>query len=216
MRRAASFLIPVTLITAYYVFWAGLMAILLIRYPIITEFFPLGGLGDLAAQRNSDSFEPIYSNAVETVLAPYGPVKLACASIGAGILVIPVSWVYFITSRTKEVDQSFVQTIIIMPIVVTGISTIVLNSLALAFSLAGIVAAVRFRFTLDQPSHAMYIFVAISLGLSAGIGALGVTAVISAAFVYANLIIWKLEYGKVLSGPFFSMLTRRDRTEDDY
>lgn len=216
MRRAASFLIPVTLITAYYVFWAGLMAILLIRYPTITEFFPLGGLGDLAAQRNADSFEPIYSNAIETVLAPYGPVKLACASIGAGILVIPVSWVYFITSRTKEVDQSFVQTIIIMPIVVTGISTIVLNSLALAFSLAGIVAAVRFRFTLDQPSHAMYIFVAISLGLSAGIGALGVTAVISAAFVYVNLIIWKLEYGKVLSGPFFSMLTRRDRTEDDY
>lgn len=216
MRRAASFLIPITLITAYYVFWAGLMAILLIRYPAITEFFPLGGLGDLAAQRNTDSFEPVYSNAVETILAPYGPVKLACASIGAGILVIPVSWVYFITSRTKEVDQSFVQTIIIMPIVVTGISTIVLNSLALAFSLAGIVAAVRFRFTLDQPSHAMYIFVAISLGLSAGIGALGVTAVISAAFVYANLLIWKLEYGKMLSGPFFSMLTRRDRTDDDY
>jgi hypothetical protein len=216
MRRAASFLIPVTLITAYYVFWAGLMTILLIRFPLISEFFPLGGLGDLAAQRNADSFEPVYSNAVETVLAPYGPVKLACASLGAGILVIPVSWVYFITSRTKEVDQSFVQTIIIMPIVVTGISTIVLNSLALAFSLAGIVAAVRFRFTLDQPSHAMYIFVAISLGLSAGIGALGVTAVISAAFVYTNLLIWKLEYGKILSGPFFSMLTRRDRTEDDY
>ncbi len=216
MRRAASFLIPVTLITAYYVFWAGLMAILLIKFPAITDFFPLGGLSELAAQRNADNFEPVYSNAIETVLAPYGPVKLACASIGAGILVIPVSWVYFITSRTKEVDQSFVQTILIMPIVVTGISTIVLNSLALAFSLAGIVAAVRFRFTLDQSSHAMYIFVAISLGLSAGIGALGVTAVISAAFVYANLIIWKLEYGKALSGPFFSMLTRRDRTEDDY
>ena len=215
MRRAASFLIPITLITGYYAFWIGLLAILLFRYPVINEFFPIGGLGDLAG-RNADSFEPIYSSVEDTVLAPAGPIKLACASIGAGILVIPVSWVYFITSRAKEIDQSFVQTIIVMPIVVTGISTIVLNSLALAFSLAGIVAAVRFRFTLDQPSHAMYIFVAISLGLSAGIGALGVTAVISAAFVYVNLIIWKLEYGKVLSGPFFSMLTRRDRTEDDY
>jgi len=215
MRRAASFLIPVTLITMYYAFWVGLLALLLARFPAITEFFPVGGLGELAG-RNLDSFEPIYSNVEETVLAPYGPVKLACASLGAAISIIPISWVYFITSRTKDVDQSFVQTIIIMPIVVTGISTIVLNSIALAFSLAGIVAAVRFRFTLDQPSHAMYIFVAISIGLSAGIGALGVTAVISAVFVYANLIIWKLEYGKVLSGPFFSMLTRRERTEDDY
>ena len=204
-----------TLITLYYVFWAGLLAFLLVRFPAIREFFPVGGLGDLAGM-DIDSFEPIYSSVDDTVLSRHGPAKLACASLGAAILITPVSWVYFITSRTKDIDQSFVQTIVVMPIVVTGISTIVLNSIALAFSLAGIVAAVRFRFTLDQPSHAMYIFVAISIGLSAGIGALGVTAVISAVFVYTTLIIWKLEYGKVLSGPFFSMLTRRDRTEDDY
>ncbi|MGI9203478.1 MAG: hypothetical protein ACR2Q3_05690 [Woeseiaceae bacterium] len=216
MRRAASFLIPVTLITAYYVFWAGLMTILLIQFPLISEFFPLGGLGDLAGRVAQDQFEPIYSSVEETVWAPYGPIKLACASLGAAILIIPVTWVYFITSRSKEVDQSFVQTIIIMPIVVTGISMIVMNSIPLAFSLAGIVAAVRFRFTLRQPSHAMYIFVAISVGLGSGIGALGISMVISAAFVYATLLVWKLEYGKILSGPFFSMLTRRDRTEDDY
>jgi hypothetical protein len=108
-----------------------------------------------------------------------------------------------------------VQTIVILPIVVTGISMIVVNSLALAFSLAGIVAAVRFRFTLDRPAHAMYIFGAISIGLGSGIGALGIATVISMSFVYANLIIWNLEYGKSLSGPFFSLLTRRDRSEDD-
>jgi len=215
MRRAASFLIPVTLITLYYAFWIGLMTLLLAKWPIINEFFPVGGLGDLAG-RSDAGFEPIYSSAEETVWAPYGPIKLACASLGAAILIIPVSWTYFITSRAKEVDQSFVQTIIIMPIVVTGISMIVMNSIPLAFALAGIVAAVRFRFTLRQPSHAMYIFAAISIGLGAGIGALGISGVISAAFVYATLIIWKLEYGKILSGPFFSMLTRRDRTEEDY
>jgi hypothetical protein len=215
MRRAASFIIPVSLITLYYAFWIGLMTLLLARWPIINEFFPIGGLGDLAG-RSDAGFEPIYSSAEETVWAPYGPIKLACASLGAAILIIPVSWTYFITSRAKEVDQSFVQTIIIMPIVVTGISMIVMNSIPLAFSLAGIVAAVRFRFTLRQPSHAMYIFAAISIGLGAGIGALGISGVISAAFVYGTLIIWKLEYGKILSGPFFSMLTRRDRTEEDY
>ncbi len=215
VRKSASILIPVSLITLYYAFWTALLAVLLTQFPAIREFIPIGGLGDLAG-RNFDSFEPIYSSVSDTILSPFGPMKLASASLGAGVLVVPVSWVYFITSRSREIDQSFVQTIIIMPIVVTGISTIVLNSIALAFALAGIVAAVRFRFTLDQPSHAMYIFVAISIGLSAGIGALGVTAVISAAFVYSNLIIWKLEYGKILSGPFLSMLTRRDRGDDEY
>ncbi len=215
MRRAASFLIPVTLITIYYAFWVGLMAFLLSRFPWIGEFFPVGGLGELAG-RSDVGFEPIYSSAERTVWAPLGPVRLACASLGAAVLIVPVSWAYFITSRTKEVDQSFVQTIIIMPIVVTGISMIVMNSIPLAFSLAGIVAAVRFRFTLRQPAHAMYIFCAISVGLGSGIGALGIAAVISAAFVYASLIIWKLEYGKILSGPFFSMMTRRDRAEEDF
>jgi hypothetical protein len=215
VRKAASFLIPVTLITLYYAAFVAIFALLLIKFPALRDYFPIGGIGDLAG-RDTDSFEPIYSSVEETVLAPHGPVRLAIASFGAAVLIVPVSWVYFITSRSKKVDQSFVQTIIIMPIVVTGISMIVLNSLALAFSLAGIVAAVRFRFTLDQPSHAMYIFVAISIGLGSGIGALGVATVISMAFVYATLVIWKLEYGKAMSGPFLSMLTRRDRSENDY
>lgn len=214
MRKSASFLIPVTLITLYYAFWVALTAVLVTRFPAILDYMPFGGISSLA-QHDTESFEPVYSSMQETVFAPNVPVRLAVASIGAAILIIPVSWVYFITSRSKEVDQSFVQTIVILPIVVTGISMIVLNSLALAFSLAGIVAAVRFRFSLEEPSHAMYIFAAISIGLGCGIGSLGVATVISIAFVYANLVIWKLNYGKTLTGPFFSMLTRRSRTEED-
>lgn len=213
MRKSTNFLIPTALITLYFLFWIGLTMFLLSRYPALADFFPVGGIPDVGD--TSDRFEPVYSGVRDTILARGGPLRLAFASLGAGVLIVPVSWVYFITSRTKEVDQSFVQTIVILPIVVTGISMIVVNSLALAFSLAGIVAAVRFRFSLEQPSHAMYIFSAIAIGLGSGIGALGIAAVISMAFVYANLIIWKLEYGKTLSGPFFSMLTRRDRTEDD-
>lgn len=214
MRRGSRFLLPATLIALYYAFWAGVIVSLLAWFPGIRDFFPIGGIGDLAA-RVGDTFEPVYADVEDTVLSPYGPARLAFATIGAAVLTVPVSWVYFITSRDKEVDQSFVQTIILMPIIVTGISMIVLNSLALAFSLAGIVAAVRFRFALEQPSHAMYIFVAIGIGLGAGIGSLGIAAVISMAFVYAMLVIWKLEYGRSLSGPFFSMLTRRDRAEED-
>jgi len=129
---------------------------------------------------------------------------------------VPVSWAYFITSRARRIDQSFLQTIIILPVVVSGIAMIVVNSIALAFSLAGVVAAVRFRFTLDQPSDAMYIFVAIGIGLGAGIGAVSIAAVISFTFVIATLVIWKLEYGKTLAGPFLTMLTRRDAGEDEY
>ena len=207
-------MIPLTLIVMYYTILMFGMAFLLERIPSLNEFFPVGGVEDLAGM--SDTFEPVYSSVEERVFSANGPIRLLIASFGAILLAIPVSWVYFITSQARRIDQSFLQTILILPVVVTGISMIVLNSLALAFSLAGVVAAVRFRFTLAQPSDAMYIFVAIAIGLGSGIGALGVATVISFAFVMATLVIWKLEYGKTLSGPFLTMLTRRDAGEEDY
>ena len=215
MRRSGGLLIPFTLIVVYYGAWIGGIVVLLRTFPLLAEFFPVGGIYDLVAD-GRESFEPVYSNVEETVLAPHGPLRLAFASVGAIILTVPVSWTYFITSKARRIDQSFLQTIMILPVVVSGISMIVLNSLALAFSLAGVVAAVRFRFTLAQPSDAMYIFVAIAIGLGSGIGALGVATVISMAFVFATLVIWRLEYGKTLSGRFLTMMTRRDGGEDDY
>ena len=215
MRRSASLLIPLTLIVMYYAFWVALVAFLMRRFPGLESYLPLGGISDLAAS-NLDSFEPVYTSVERTLLAPTSPVRLFLASAGAAVFTVPISWVYFITSRSRRIDQSFLQTIMVLPIVVTGIAMIVVNSIALAFSLAGVVAAVRFRFSLNQPSDAMYIFVAIAIGLGCGIGAVAVSAVISFTFVLATLFIWKLEYGKTLSGPFLTMLTRRDGGEDEY
>ncbi len=215
MRRSASLAIPLTLIMIYYGFWVGVVYFLQSRYPVLAEYLPIGGVDELAAS-NFDSFEPVYTSVERTLLSTTGPIRLLFASIGALILTVPVSWAYFITSRARKLDQSFLQTIVILPTVVTGIAMIVLNSLALAFSLAGVVAAVRFRFSLDQPSDAMYIFVGIGIGLGSGIGALGIAMVISVMFVVTTLVIWKLEYGKTLTGSFLTMLTRRDAGEDEY
>jgi len=215
MRRSGGLLIPLTLILMYYAFWVVLVVVALRRYPGLAEYLPVGGVDDLQAS-DMDTFEPVYTRVERELLSPSSPIRLLLASVGAVIVTVPVSWAYFITSRARRIDQSFLQTIIILPVVVTGIAMIVVNSIALAFSLAGVVAAVRFRFTLDQPSDAMYIFVAIGIGLGAGIGAVSIAAVISFTFVIATLVIWKLEYGKTLAGPFLTMLTRRDAGEDEY
>lgn len=215
MRRSANLTIPVGLITLYYAVGIAAYFLLVYAFPGVRDYLPVGGISALLAS-DADSFEAVQSATSGGLLARYDGFTLAIAIVGTAVLMIPVSWVYFITSRGKEIDQSFVQTIVVLPLVVTGIAMIVQNSLALAFSLAGIVAAVRFRFTLDKPSHALYIFAAIAVGLGSGIGALGVATVISITFVYANLIFWKLDYGKTLSGPFLSLLTRRTRDTDEY
>jgi hypothetical protein len=199
----------------YYGIGMGVVLYFASRYPGLAEYLPLGGVDELPGA-SIDSFEPVYTSVERNLLTGTAPLRLFFASIGATLLAIPVSWAYFITSRARRIDQSFLQTILVLPLLVTGIAMIVLNSIALAFSLAGVVAAVRFRFSLNQPSDAMYIFVAIGIGLGSGIGAVGVAYVISLMFVLATLIIWKLEYGKTLAGPFLTMLTRRDGGEDEY
>ena len=70
---------------------------------------------------------------------------------------LPVSWVYMAVRSGDEYDQSLVNTILVLPMVVTGIVIIVQNSLALAFSLAGIAGAVRFRNSLKSSGDALFI-----------------------------------------------------------
>jgi len=79
----------------------------------------------------------------------------------------------------------------------TSIVLIVHDSLALAFSLAGIVGAVRFRNTLKSPGDALYILMAIGIGLSAGIGAIEVALVTTVIVNYCYVFLWVTEFGVI-------------------
>jgi sRNA-binding regulator protein Hfq len=121
--------------------------------------------------------------------------------LGALSLVVPVAWVYMLTKRFKY-DPALVSSVIILPIVVAGIALVVKNSVALAFALAGIVAAVRFRNTLKDPRDAVYIFLVIGIGLSSGVQALDVALAMSLAFNYVVLLVWKFNIGSIYSGRY--------------
>jgi hypothetical protein len=114
--------------------------------------------------------------------------------ISAFLLVLPLAFVYVRTRTRVKFDHSLVQTVIVLPIVVTAILVVVRDSLALAFSLAGIVAAVRFRNTLKESGDAVYIFGSIGIGFATGIHAISVAAVLSVVFVVVELALWKFDF----------------------
>jgi hypothetical protein len=121
-------------------------------------------------------------------------VTVAVAMIAAILLAIPVAWVYLVTRAKRGYQQSVVQLLIILPAVVAGIVLLVKYSLALAFSLAGIVAAVRFRNTLDDSKDAVYVFLATAIGLASAVN-LPVAAVISIGFNTLILVLWYTDFG---------------------
>src|SRR3989475_122749 len=81
----------------------------------------------------------------------------------------------------------------------TVAATVILvqNSLALAFTLAAIVAAVRFRNTLKDTKDAVYIFLALAVGVAAGVFSPTVAAVMSVMFNIVVLVLWELNVGNI-------------------
>ncbi|MDB4900549.1 MAG: hypothetical protein JWN53_2357 [Gemmatimonadetes bacterium] len=139
---------------------------------------------------------PVNSKGVATI--PLDEVTLAItvgvAMLAAILLALPVAWVYLVTRAKRGYQQSVVQLLIILPAVVAGIVLLVKYSLALAFSLAGIVAAVRFRNTLDDSKDAVYVFLATAIGLSSAVN-LPVAVVISIGFNALVLVLWYTDFG---------------------
>lgn len=113
----------------------------------------------------------------------------------AALLSLPMSWLYTITRRKRGYRQSMVHSLILLPVVVAGVVVLVKHSLALAFSLAGIVAAVRFRNTLEDSKDAVFIFVATGIGLASGVE-LGAAAALSVFFNLVNLMLFRADFGR--------------------
>jgi hypothetical protein len=119
----------------------------------------------------------------------------ALQMISALVLVLPMALVYVRTRTRHKYDASLVQTVIVLPITVAAVLIVVQNSLALAFSLAGIVAAVRFRNTLKESRDAVYIFGSLGIGFSTGVHQLEIALVLSLLFSVVELVLWKYDIG---------------------
>jgi len=121
---------------------------------------------------------------------------LAANLTGTILIMLPISWTYSATKFSSGPRKGFVRALIVLPICASTVVLLIQNSLALAFGLAALVAAVRFRVALSEAIDGIYIFAAICVGLAAGIGYLGVAAIMAVFFCLTNAVLWSMDYGK--------------------
>ena len=126
---------------------------------------------------------------------PEHTVPVVVALVLAFGVTLPITWVYAWTHPPKKYSQSFVQTLLVIPVAISLVVFLVKGSLALAFSLAGIVAAVTFRLSLKSTIEGVYMFMVIGIGLAAGTQLTTVAYLASLAFVIIILGVWKTNYG---------------------
>lgn len=194
--------------TIYYVIILGLAALIYSATPSVFNQFPVGGISEYSSFQgegaqileesllngDGDELEEI-ATTVQQAQTANGPLwivnakSLFFAMFTTLILMIPVSWVYKSIHQGSDFDHSIDETALVLPAVVAGIVTVVQHSLALAFSLAGIVAGVRFRRALSDTFDTLFIFVAIGVGLAAGVASVEIALVITVFFNYTTVLI---------------------------
>lgn len=196
---------PMRRLVAYYVVLAVATTILIYLFPVVDQMFSGERLEQLggAPQLLQNGLATGSSAAPALELTPRLELALSTTLIcfGTLALMLPVSWVYMSTKRTPGHNQSVVQALIILPIIVAGIILIVRNSLALAFSLAGVVSVLRFRTTLTDVRDIVFIFLGIAVGFAAGVQVLMVAVLLSVIFNFVLLFIWRYDFGRSVLEP---------------
>src|SRR6058998_701993 len=190
---------PFVRLAAYYVLLSLAVALLLALFPPLRDLFA-------RAQELSSIHGVSKSKAIEEAATSPGIGSLgfralglltALSMLGALVLALPTAWVYMVTKQHRGYDQSVVQTVIVLPMTIAGTLILVQNSLALAFALGGIVAAIRFRNTLKDTKDVVYIYLALGVGLAAGVYVPIVAAVMSLVFNITVLMLWQLNVGNI-------------------
>ncbi len=196
---------PMRRLVAYYVILALVVAILWFFFPAEITRIAAKGLGDVPEGPTvlTDALSSPSSSGTFGLASLLGVVMTtALILFGALVLMLPVTWVYMSARPSGgQHNQNVVQTLIILPLVVAGIVFMVQNSLALAFSLAGVVGAVRFRTTLRDTRDLVYIFLSIVVGFAAGVQSLAVGAVVSIIFNFVLIVTWRYDYGRNMLMP---------------
>ncbi|MEL7536834.1 MAG: DUF4956 domain-containing protein [Pseudomonadota bacterium] len=186
----------------YYVSVAAALVVLSAIVPNFFDHLPIGGVSEIIGNDQStlaleDALLSGDDEVVSELIANGAAVEsrfadakaLALAMLGTIVVMLPVSWIYKSIHVQGDYDHSMDETALILPAVVAGIVLIVQHSLALAFSLAGIVAGVRFRRALSDTFDTLFIFVAIGVGIAAGVKALEIAAVMTVFFTFATVLV---------------------------
>ena len=127
---------------------------------------------------------------VSTLLAEStGPAAISLQDLALRLLMallagMFVAWVYSATHGTLNYSQNFVQALVLLSPIVAVIMCVVGDSLARAFGLGAALAIVRFRTPIKDALDTAFLFLAVAVGMAAGVGA-GVLALVSAGIIGA-------------------------------
>jgi uncharacterized membrane protein YhiD involved in acid resistance len=84
------------------------------------------------------------------------------------VLSAAIGWVYRATHRNISYSQSYVQTLVILGMIISLIMLVVGSNIARAFALVGALSVIRFRNAIKETRDVGFIFLVMGIGMACG------------------------------------------------
>ena len=118
------------------------------------------------------------------------PVMVLFSLLLAFVLGQTIAWVYYITHQSLSYSRSFVQSLVLMTVIVSLVMVAIGQSLVTAFGLMGALAMIRFRHMIKDTRDIAFVSMSLVIGMAVGsqrfdVAIIG-TCVISAIVLYLH------------------------------
>lgn len=101
---------------------------------------------------------------------PWTAADIALNLFAGFMLGLFIAWVYRSTQRSLSTSFSFVNTLVMLSMLMTLVMMVIGSNIARAFGLVGAMSIIRFRTVVKDTRDTAYVFFSLSAGMAAGTG----------------------------------------------
>ena len=105
---------------------------------------------------------------VQDLTGTFSVGDIAIALVLAFVLSSAIGWVYRATHRNVSYSQSYVQTLVMLGMIISLIMLVVGSNIARAFALVGALSVIRFRNAIKETRDVGFIFLVMGIGMACG------------------------------------------------
>jgi len=98
----------------------------------------------------------------------FTPLNVTLSLLLAFVLGQALTWVYYFTHSGLSYSKTFVQSLVLITVVMAVIMAVIGNNVITAFGLMGALAIIRFRNVVKDTRDIVYIFCSLAVGMAAG------------------------------------------------
>ena len=100
--------------------------------------------------------------------APLNPLAMLLGLVLALVCGHLVSWIYMLTHSGLSYSRTFVNSLVLIPPIVSLVMMVLTNNLITAFGMMAVFAIVRFRNILRDTLDTTYVLISLVIGMAAG------------------------------------------------